>query len=155
MKSKILLTFFIALMLCFFVNCGDTKEDAAPVQTPAPKAEPENSPKPESTPAPESTPKPQDAKIASPEDLVKTFMKACEEKNKDLASKLAVPKVVDRFFSVQGSAEGLTFQGCNEDEKDKNKHYCAYSYEGGSMSFTITGDATNGFKIISEEETAD
>jgi hypothetical protein len=155
----ILITLVFSL---FIISCGDTKTTSNNKQTATPSDKPSavspvNTPNPATTPNPESTKTPVDtgeAKITSAEEVVKQFMKACKEKDKATASKLAVAKVVDRFFSASGEASGLTFQGCEKEEK-ADKYNCTYSYEGGAMTFKITGNATSGFKIVAEEETAD
>lgn len=140
----ILIALFLSLSI---VACGgkenSTKESATPAATPV-----------ATTPSPAPTTDTDTAKNNPAEALVKQFMKACKEKDKATASKLAVDKVVNRFFSAKGEAEGLEFQGCNREEKD-NRYDCVYSYTGGAMTFVVRGDATTGFKITSEEETAD
>ena len=85
------------------------------------------------------------SKVSKPEDAAQGLFEAWKTKDRTAAAKFATNEAITSLYS-EGGPEGLQFQGC---EKDKTGSYdCGYYYEGGALIMHVTGNDSDGYKVV-------
>lgn len=140
----------IIMLALFFIGCGNSNttntKKVEPTKTPTPVATPTP------TPSPSAKPDTANAIAKTPEEFIKLFVAAHESDNKEETKKYVTDAAMKKLRFGMGPSEDLRFQGCGE---DNGIITCAYTYGGGSVSYTLKKDPTTGYKVTDVEETAD
>lgn len=92
------------------------------------------------------------AKAKSAEAASSGLFDAWKAGDKAKARQFANDAAVTELFSHPYTGPSPTFQGC---EPHSGPIICSYSYEGGGMQFTVTGNGADGFTVTKVSYTAD
>jgi hypothetical protein len=94
------------------------------------------------------------SKVSNPETAAKRFYGAWKRTDRPAARRVASRSAVSQLFKTRFTkgSPGWQFQGC---ERLGRGYDCYYSYEGGSATMRVTGNASAGYLVSSIKFTAD
>ena len=88
----------------------------------------------------------------TPEDAAMSFVNSWLAGDRGGAQRCATLEATDEIFQTSGAGAQYTWQGCFG---DPGVPTCAYTYEGGSVNFTLNGTEASGWKVVDVNYVAD
>ena len=88
----------------------------------------------------------------TPEDAAHSLIDAQIANDEVAAHRCASDAAVDALFPTSAADANYTFQGCMTSETPVT---CAFTYEGGAVTFVMSGNAASGWKVQSAGFVAD